>query len=420
MRGLKNLYLSLIIVALTVSFGLFGYSLKQETNRNVNNVFSYVNGAEKSPQVVFLKAWDNINSDYLDPDYNHQDWTRWKNRYLPYIKTKADAYLAIDSMVKSLNDPYTRFLPPSDFQEQDRNIEAKLFGIGVHIAEIGDKIVVIDVIDETPAKKSGLKTGDFILKVNQTSTKGFDLKKVADMIRGKAGTNVILTIQRNHQQLVKKILREKIAIKSVYYKPIDNNLAYIRISSFISEDTTTEMGAALKKAQNAKGIILDLRGNNGGLLPNAIFIANMFLEKGIIVSIVDRNNHKESIKADNTGIHTNKPLVLLINQSSASASEILAGALKDLKRAVLVGEKSYGKGVVQKIFSLPDGSGINITIAKYLTPNGSNIDKIGINPDYRVTLTEKDFFQNKDKQLEKAEQILISEINEKNLQASAK
>lgn len=405
--------ITVIIFALCIT----GCGLVNCTGRTspFNKVISSIENYNKSPNSVFAEAWKDIKNEYLDKTCNHQDWNRWKTRYINKLETNEDAYVAIDTMVESLNDPYTRFLTPSDFQEQDRSIDATLYGIGVHIAQRKDDTLVIHIIENTPAQKAGLKIGDVILKVNQTSAKGLDLKKVADLVRGKAGTKVQLTILRNKKILTLYVPREKINVKTVKTKIINKNIAYIHISSFISNDTSKEVAQTLKKNQNVKGIILDLRGNFGGLLPNAIYISNMFIKKGIIVSIVDRTGYKENINAEPAEIITNKPLVVLINGASASASEILCGALKDHKRAVVVGETTFGKGLVQKITRLPDGSGLNITIAKYLTPNGNDIDKKGIKPDYQVEYTEKDFLNGHDPQLKKAEQIIQSKIKQKSI-----
>ncbi|MFH0702246.1 MAG: S41 family peptidase [bacterium] len=406
MKNIKN-SIFIAILALFLCLNLQGCVL------NNQKILSSFDNLGKSPQDVFLNAWGSIKNQYFDKNYNHQNWSKWKSRYIKQIKTKDDAYLAIETMIESLNDPYTRFLPPSDFEEQDRTIDSKLDGIGVHITNIKGFIEIFDIIDGTPAKKSGLKEGDIILKINQTSTKSLNLKEVADMIRGEAGTSITLTLLRNKKEIIKDVFREKIIIKTVEYKILDKNYAYIKILSFMSNDTAGEMVEILNKIkniQNIKGIILDLRGNHGGLLPNAIFISNMFINKGIIVSIVDKNGFKKNIKAEGIGLLTNKPLVILINQGSASASEILSGALKEHERAILVGETTFGKGLVQKIQRLPDNSGINITVAKYLTPDGHDIDKKGIKPDYTVKFTREDFLNNRDPQLDKAKQILTGKV----------
>jgi len=407
----KNCFLSKLVLIFMIAVFFTGCAGKSSfSSIKDNNSFLSINSIDKSPQEVFLSAWDILKEEYLEKNLNHQDWTKWKERYLGRIKTKEDSYVAINTMIESLNDPYTRFLSPYDFAEQTRSIDAKLFGIGVHIAKVKDRVVIIDVIADTPAKKAGLKPGDIILKVNNVSTKGQDSRHIADKVRGKANTPVNLLILRGKQQINFRVIRKEINLKSVEYKILKGNIAYIRISSFLSAETSSEMLKALKATAQAKGVIIDLRGNQGGLLPNAILIANMFMNSGVIVSMVDRDDEKKVIKADPGDGIDERPLIVLINQGSASASEILGGALRDNKRAILVGQKSFGKGLVQRVHRLPDGSGINITIAKYLTPNGTDINKKGIKPDYTVKFTEKDFLSKKDPQLDKAEQVLMLEV----------
>ncbi|EKE03612.1 MAG: hypothetical protein ACD_20C00176G0007 [uncultured bacterium] len=410
MPNKKNpIFLIILIIILSLSLNACSFTTHQQAKQG-DNFFFIADGFGKAPQDIFLQAWKAIKDEHLDKTYNHQDWSRWKTRYFHQIKTKEDAYLAIDTMIESLDDPYTRFLKPYDFQEQNRSIDAELFGIGVHITKAKDQVTIIDVIDGTPAKKAGLQPGDMIVRIDNKSTKGLEIKDVAEKVRGKVGSKVTIGILRDKKELTKEITRERIEIKSVDYKILNNNYAYIKISSFISSETSFEMLNALDATKNAKGIIIDLRGNQGGLLPNAIFIANMFINKGDIVSIVDRNGRKKIIKAESDISITNKPVVILVNQASASASEILSGALKDHKRAILVGETTYGKGMVQKIHKLADGSGINITIGKYLTPDGTDINKKGISPDYTVKLSEEDFLKDKDPQLDKAKQLLAGKI----------
>ncbi|MFA6989384.1 MAG: S41 family peptidase [Candidatus Gastranaerophilaceae bacterium] len=395
--------LIIFIIALQATAGSSLYSKQAAQNKLMCTVTAK---EENCARYLFLQSWSTLHDEFLDQSLNKQDWTRWKNKYLEKIKNKEDAYVAIETMVESLNDPYTRFLRPDDFQDQNTSIDAKICGIGVNITSLEGNTVILDVIGGTPAQKAGLKSGDIISKVDKVSVKGFRIRKVADLVRGKAGTNVELTIIRNKKPLKKVISREKFNVKSVNYKIIDKNIAYIKINSFLSQDTSKEVASAISNTDKAKGIIIDLRGNHGGLLQNAVIIADMFIKKGNVVSIVEKNHDKKDIDVESIGLFTNKPLVVLIDGESASASEILSGALKDHKRALLVGEKTFGKGLVQKVIPLPEKAGINITIAKYLTPNGSDINKIGIKPDYEIKYTRKDFFAKKDPQLKKAIAIL--------------
>lgn len=411
MKIYKKIIFSTILV-ITLVFSLVAAKYNPENTKNpYEYVISSIENVSTTPDGVFDRSWRIIKNNYVDTTFNNQDWNRWLNRYDHEIKTKNDSYVAIDSMIESLNDPYSRFLRPEEFSEQDRSIDAKVFGIGVHIADFKGNAVIVNVIEDTPASKAGLMAGDRILKVNNLSAKGLSIKAIADAVRGKAGTKVSLTLLRNKKIIQKTILRKEIKIKSVKSKILDNKYAYIKISTFISSNMAFEVAEALNATKKAKGIIIDLRGNHGGLLPNAIMIANMFIEKGTIVSIIDRSGKKQAFSAEPERLITSKPVVVLINGESASASEILSGALKDHKRALLVGETTFGKGLVQRILKLPDGSGINLTIARYLTPNGTDIGHKGIKPDYKVVMTPREFFSGKDNQLNKAKQILSAEIN---------
>lgn len=356
-------------------------------------------------QKLFLTGWEKIQSEYYDKTLNHQDWDKWKHHYLAKIKTKEDAYVAIDSAIESLDDPYTRFLRPEEFEEQNISINAKLYGIGVNISEIAGKTIIVGILDGTPAQKAGLKPGDIISKVGNIDIKGFKINEVAKLVRGPVNSNIRMTVMRDKKKMVFNVTRKEIKIKTVSYKMTDG-IAHITISSFLSQETPNEVEEALDKSQKAKGIILDLRGNTGGLLPNAVVIANMFLPHGNIVSIVDRNGKSTDIEANLNYDYVRKPLVVLIDEGSASASEILSGALKDYHRAILVGKKTFGKGLVQKIETIQGENGLNITIAKYLTPAGNDINKKGIEPDYKVDYSKTDFLKHKDPQLDKAKQLI--------------
>ncbi len=365
----------------------------------------------QTPQSLYDRAWKLINAKFVDQTNNEQDWSRWRHRYDNYIKDDEDAYVAIDSMVTSLNDVYTKFLNPKDFKEENESIQGELQGIGVQIGVRDGKLLVIAPIEDTPGERAGLKAEDEILEINGKSTKGITVDAAADQIRGPEGTQVILLVKRGKEPAKEyKITREKIEIKSVSTKApefvkIPDNLGYIRLSSFISRNATAEFEQALVEHCNKDGLIIDLRSNPGGLLTNAIYIADMLLDSKVIVSTVDRDGYKDTTRATQRLI-TDQPIVVIINGGSASASEILSGALKDNERAIIVGKKSFGKGLVQEINRLPGGSAMHITIQKYLTPSGTDINKKGIEPDYEVDLTEEDVKKERDPQLSKAIEVL--------------
>ena len=371
---------------------------------------SFVSAA--TPAELYDDVWKIVNKKFYDPTNNSQDWAKWRYRYDHKLKTVEDAYVAIDTMLASLNDPYTRFLPPKEFSEETQSIKGSLKGIGTQIGLRDGELVIIAPLEDSPAERAGLLADDKILEINGESTKGIHIDAAADKIRGEKGTTVSLLIQRKGvPNKIYTIVRDEIEVKSVSCKPpidttvIPDNVQYIRLSSFISKNAASEIESILTNCGDKKGIILDLRSNPGGLLTNAIYISDMLLKGGVIVSTVDRDRYKSTTRA-RYGQITGKPIVVLINKGSASASEILSGALKDNHRATIVGEQSFGKGLVQEINRLPDEAGMNITIQRYLTPSGSDIHKKGITPDVVVELTVEHVNNKDDVQLKKAIEVL--------------
>lgn len=371
-----------------------------------------------TPSQLYDEVWRLINLKYVDQTDNSQDWNIWRHRYDNKMKTKEDAYVAIDTMLASLNDPYTRFLDPKEFAEETSSIKGSLQGIGIQIGMKDGNLVVIAPIEGSPADKAGILTDDLILEIDGVSTKGITIDKAADKIRGNAGTQVSLLVKRKNEEPKKyTITRAEIEIKSVSVKtPIEtkipDSVQYIRLSSFISKNAANEVLKILKDTSTTKkGYILDLRSNPGGLLSNAILISDMFLKGGGIVSTVDRYGYKDNTRARKENI-SNKPLVVLVNKGSASASEIFSGAMKDNSRAILVGEQTFGKGLVQEINKLSDDAGLNVTIQRYLTPSGTDIHKKGITPNYIVKLTADDVKKKDDVQLKEGLRILLEECGE--------
>ncbi|MBQ4114428.1 S41 family peptidase, partial [bacterium] len=365
-----------------------------------------------TPAELYDEVWKIVNKKFYDPTNNSQDWAKWRYRYEHKLKTPEDAYVAIDTMLASLNDPYTRFLPPKEFSEETQSIKGSLKGIGTQIGLRDGNLVIIAPLEDSPAERAGLLADDYILEINGESTKGINIDAAADKIRGEKGTTVNLLIQRKGvPNKIYTIVRDEIEVKSVSCKPpiettvIPEDVQYVRLSSFISKNAASEIETILNSCHDKKGVILDLRSNPGGLLTNAIYISDMLLKGGVIVSTVDRDRYKSTTRA-RYGQITSKPVVVLINKGSASASEILSGALKDNHRATIVGEQSFGKGLVQEINKLPDEAGMNITIQRYLTPSGQDINKKGITPDVVVELKEEHVNTKNDVQLKKALEVL--------------
>lgn len=390
-----------IIVAMIC--GLIFFYNKYNSAKQIKNEIGF-NAKQIAPQKLFLESWKIVKSKYYDRTLNGQNWYYWKKHYLKHINTDEDAYLAINSMLESLNDPYSTFLKAQEFQEQNIDMDAKVTGIGINIMTVSGKVIVVGVIDNSPAQKSDIKPGDIVLRVNDVDMNGKNLSDVAQTIRGEIDSYVKLELLRDNKKLHKRIQRKEIKIQSIKAKMLENDIGYIQISSFMSLQLPSEFSEALKKVQNSKGIIIDLRNNHGGMLSNAILLTNTFMNEGVIVNIHNRQGQQYPVEAEKEIPSISQPTVVLINKGSASASEIFSGALKDNNRAILVGETTYGKGMIQRIYTLPNNTGMNITVAKYLTPNGTDINKQGIKPNYEIK--NSDDFYAKDEQLDKAVDIL--------------
>lgn len=403
----KQVVIFVILVCILIALNKF---LMYKTNAPIIETPELINHNHVSSQRLFDNVWEEIRDNYYDPDLNDQNWERWKNRYHGKIKTDADAKVAIDTMLASLDDPYSRFLTKAEYSDQNTSINSKITGIGVNIASISGKIHIINVIEGTPAQYANLLPDDVIVAIDGKDVSGMALSDVANLVRGPENSIVEITVLRNNDKLVKKVVRKEIKIKTVR-SSVDKNIGYIKISTFIGSTTPNEFLEALEKTKDTDGLIIDLRGNTGGLLPNAIFIANLFIQEGKLVSIVGRGGYKYDIVAQDTEFGVKKPLVVLIDGASASASEILSGALKDYHKAKLIGTRTYGKGMVQKIIPMQNETGLNLTIAKYLTPKGTDINKKGIEPDIKVTFSLNDLKNRNDAQLNAAKSYLAKTIS---------
>lgn len=402
---MKRSQIIIFILLISTLFVLNRVFISTE-DANLEEQPEMVNHDKVSSQRLFDNSWKIIRDNYYDKDLNEQSWNYWKERYHGEIKTDEDAKVAIDTMLASLDDPYSRYMSRSEYLEQNNSINSKITGIGVNISSVAGKIHIVSVMEGTPAQFANLLPKDIIIAIDGKEVNGLSLSEVANLVRGPENSFVNITILRNNDKLTKRVMRKEIKIKTVKSSVIDKNIGYIQITSFIGSTTPNEFLEALEKTKNTKGLILDLRGNTGGLLPNAVFIANLFIPQGNIVSIVGRNGYKYDINAQNTEFSIHKPTIVLVDGNSASASEILSGALKDYNKAKLLGTKTYGKGMVQKIIPMPNETGINLTVAKYLTPKGTDINKKGITPDISVNLSIKDVKNNNDAQLQTAKNVL--------------
>ncbi len=363
--------------------------------------------AHKSQSTEFYhQIWQLVRDNYYDPNFHGVNWKQYEHKYDKQIKSMADAYRYSNYMLSSLEDPYTRLLDPSAYGDESDAIDSKVVGIGINIqqSKADGSLVITRTLEDSPAYEAGLKEDDVLISIDNHNAVGLNPEQAAELIRGAAGTKLDVVVRRQNTNLAFNIERRQITIHPVTAKKISDDIGYIQLSTFISGDAAKEFKNALNKLSSTKGIILDLRSNPGGLLSNAFKIASMLLPQGNIVTTISRTDCATNYTSGKC--LTDMPIVVLVDEESASASEILAGALKDNSRALIVGTRTYGKGLVQEINQLPGGAAVHITVSKYLTPSGLDINKIGISPDVVV--------QNKAEQLATAKQYLTQQIAYRN------
>ena len=360
---MKKIYLYIIFFSISFFFNQKIYSAEIDIYKKID---------------LFGEVLEKINKEYVDETNQSEGM---------------DA--AINGLLQSL-DPYSSYMSPEIFEEMQTESSGEFGGLGIEVSMEAGVVKVISPIDDTPASKSGIKAGDYIVKINNTQVQGKSLSEAVDLMRGPVGSSIELTIRRRgvKKALTFNITREIIEVKSVKSDLLDKNIGYIRLTSF-NDNSSEQIRKQIKKLENnnkVNAFILDLRNNPGGLLSQAIKISDFFLEDGEIVSTKGRQKSENRKWFASSGDLINgKTLVVLINNGSASASEIVAGALKDHKRAVLVGESTYGKGSVQSIIPLKNEGAIRLTISKYYLPSGKSISEVGVAPDISIEEEESDF-----------------------------
>lgn len=348
-----------------------------------------------------------------DIDFNlfWQVWDMLKEKYVDSgkLNDKEMFYSAVRGMVASAGDPYTVFMSPVTAQEFSDDLAGTFEGIGAEIGIKNDILIIIAPLPDMPAEKAGLLAGDKIYAINGETTAGIAVDEAVSKIRGPHGTEVTLTISRDGMEEAKDVTikRDVIVVKSVKTEMRKDNIFVITVMNF-NDDTLNLFNNAVNDimAKNPKGVILDLRNNPGGYLDTAVEVASEWMEEGVIVSEKFSEEKKDDYLARGRARLKNYPTVVLVNQGSASASEIVAGALQDAKKAQIVGKQTFGKGSVQTLENLQDGSSVKITVAKWLTPNGNCINETGIKPDVEIDLTEEDYNAGKDPQMDKALEML--------------
>ena len=338
--------------------------------------------------LLFGKSFSENSDIYKKIDLFGEVLEKINKEYVDEVDQSKGMDSAINGLLQSL-DPYSAYMSPESFDNMQTTTSGEFGGLGIEVGMEAGVVKVISPIDDTPASKAGLKAGDYIVKINDLQVQGKSLMEAVDLMRGPVGSSIKITVRRRGQKkaLIFNITREVIEVQSVKFELLDNNVGYIRLTSF-NENSSQQVKEKIKKFnknRDLKGFVLDLRNNPGGLLSQAIKISDFFLENGEIVSTKSRQISENRRWFAKKGDLTNgKTLIILINYGSASASEIVAGALKDHKRGIILGENSYGKGSVQSIIPLKNSGAIRLTIAKYYLPSGKSISKVGVTPDIEI------------------------------------
>lgn len=345
--------------------------------------------------MVLDEAWQVVNQQFVDGSFNGVNWQAVRQELLSqsYASPEA-AYAALRTALEQLDDPYTRFYDPEEYQSLGTQIYGEISGIGIRLQvdEATQQLTILETLTNTPASQAGIQAGDRLVSVDGKSTSGMDVDEVSHLIQGEIGTDVTLRLQRNNQAPFDVTLtRAPIELETVHYTVKQegaSRIGYIQLDSF-SSNSPVQMQKAIQEllGQQVDGFVLDLRDNGGGSLQAAIEISRMWLNQGTIVQTVDRGGKRESVPATQTAL-TQLPLAILVNGQSASASEILAGAMMDNRRATVVGTQTYGKALVQQLHPLSDGSALTVTIAHYYTPNGTDISHRGITPNVVANVTD--------------------------------
>ena len=405
----RNIRLILFLILPILGF-LLGWSLSQKNAKYEPTVSIEIENPETDPVVIEeakLKVKKNTKPKDVDLSLFWETWNGMEENYLyqEKLETKAQMYGAIKGLIRSLDDPYTVFMNPDEARKFEENIAGEFEGIGAEIAVRNKQLVIVTPLKGSPAQLAGLESGDFIFKINDEPTHDLTVDEAVMRIRGPKGEKVVLSIIREGEKnpLEITIVRDNIVIKTLEWKMVDD-VAVVSLAQF-GTDVVSEFQTMTSEIllQNPRGIVLDLRNNGGGLLDACVKIASEFLDQKIIVRTKGRKfGDSGDIMSGRNGAFLDTPIVVLVNKGSASASEIFAGAIQDHKRGILLGEKTFGKGSVQNVIPLSDGSSLKVTIAEWLTPEGKSIHKVGIDPDEVIEITDEDFENGEDTVMSRA------------------
>lgn len=337
-----------------------------------------------APQRLYINAWRLARNEYIDSSMNNQNWYRWRNKYLRHIKTEEDANIAINTMLYSLHDPFTKFLKAQNFIEQKIIMDSQITNIGIIFDRNGDDLIVGDVLKDSSAQDENILPNDKIISINNIPVKYLTPDNIKIIVEGSSKKDIKIVILRDNKP-IKKVLRKKIIpIETMQYFITDNNIGIINMSNVMGEKALLDFKDIIKKTNNTNGLILDLRNNYGGMLTNAILMADYMSDNKRLISIISKGKLKYELYGDRDSIFKEKPVIVLVNSKTASAAEVLAGILKDNLGAIIIGEQTYGKNTIQQVIPMANSSGLIITSDKYILPNGDDINKVGITPDIKI------------------------------------
>ena len=403
---IKNIiiYLAIIIISFITADIFFNPKINFKTNFFHNLMHKILIYEDIAPQRLFVKAWRITKNEYIDSSLNGQNWAKWRLRYFRHIKTIDDANVAINSMLASLNDPYTKFMKSNSFKKQKIILDSQITGVGILFYKAGEDVIINHVIANSPAQNANIYTGDYIISINGKEVKNLETDEIAELINTSKDT-VDLVIKRKNEIIKKTLIKKVIPIKTMNYVITTDNIGIIYLSNIMGKRAANDFDGIIKGTNNTNGIIIDLRNNYGGIIANAMQMANLMLTNEMILSIKSRNGDEYQIYADNEKIFKDKPVVILIDRNTASAAEVLAGTLRNNINAILIGEKSFGKSSIQQVIPMQNGTGLIITSNKYILPDGKDINNKGLIPD--ITVNKKSTKNNsKDIQLQEAVKLI--------------
>lgn len=378
-------FYSIIILAAIITADIF---LEPSKYLNISYLYSRFDKIMQKQNVavqrIYINVWRTARNEYVDSSMNNQNWARWRNRYLKHIKTMEDADVAINTMLLSLNDPYCRFLKPALYKKQENIMDSKVTGIGLIISNTEDGLVVNNIIDNSPAQKSSVQKGDIILSIDGKDTVN---NKITDIISSEnfiKENNVSIKIKRDNKIIEKTIRKTDIPIDTMKYRILKNNIGYIKIYTIMGEKTVNDFKDIIEKTNKTNALIIDLRNNYGGVLVNAVEMANYMLDNERIVTIQSRSDGSYQIYANGENIFNKKPIIILVNDKTASAAEIFAGCMHDNNNALIIGERTYGKNTIQEVIPMHNDTGLVVTTGKYILPSGKDIHNKGLEPDIYI------------------------------------